>query len=159
MPRLNHLLLLLLAFAPIAASSQDPDSPADGRLESGNETSEVSTTTDGLAELIESVQQSVLTIRLGGRNGGELAMGTGFVIDSSGTVVTNLHVIGEGRSFTVEKRGGGRLPVLSVEASDRAADLAVILIDARHGVLTQTKRHSFIVSLLGNQDVSRFCAA
>ena len=29
------------------------------------------------------------------------------------------------------------------------ADLAIILIDARHGVLTQTKRHSFIVSLLG----------
>ena len=29
------------------------------------------------------------------------------------------------------------------------ADLAVILIDARKGVLTQTKRHSFLVSLLG----------
>ena len=29
------------------------------------------------------------------------------------------------------------------------ADLAVILIDARKGVLTQTRRHSFIVSLLG----------
>jgi bifunctional enzyme CysN/CysC len=28
-------------------------------------------------------------------------------------------------------------------------DLAIILIDARHGVLTQTRRHSFIVSLLG----------
>ncbi|MFM9058706.1 MAG: adenylyl-sulfate kinase, partial [Planctomycetaceae bacterium] len=29
------------------------------------------------------------------------------------------------------------------------ADLAIILVDARHGVLPQTKRHSFIVSLLG----------
>ena len=29
------------------------------------------------------------------------------------------------------------------------ADLAVILVDARKGVLTQTKRHSFIVGLLG----------
>ena len=29
------------------------------------------------------------------------------------------------------------------------AYLAIILIDARHGVLPQTKRHSFIVSLLG----------
>lgn len=28
------------------------------------------------------------------------------------------------------------------------ADAAIILIDARHGVLTQTKRHAFIVSLL-----------
>jgi bifunctional enzyme CysN/CysC len=29
------------------------------------------------------------------------------------------------------------------------ADLAVILVDARQGVLTQTRRHSFLVSLLG----------
>ena len=29
------------------------------------------------------------------------------------------------------------------------ADLAVILIDARKGVLTQTRRHSFLVRLLG----------
>ncbi|MBM4091456.1 MAG: adenylyl-sulfate kinase, partial [Planctomycetes bacterium] len=33
------------------------------------------------------------------------------------------------------------------------ADLAIILIDARHGVLTQTKRHSFITSLLGIKHV------
>jgi bifunctional enzyme CysN/CysC len=32
-------------------------------------------------------------------------------------------------------------------------DLAIILIDARHGVVTQTKRHSFIVSLLGIKHV------
>ena len=29
------------------------------------------------------------------------------------------------------------------------ADLAVILVDARKGILTQTRRHSFLVSLLG----------
>jgi sulfate adenylyltransferase subunit 1 len=29
------------------------------------------------------------------------------------------------------------------------ADLAIIMIDARHGVIEQTKRHSFLVSLLG----------
>ena len=31
--------------------------------------------------------------------------------------------------------------------------LAIILIDARHGVMTQTRRHSFIVSLLGIRHV------
>ena len=35
----------------------------------------------------------------------------------------------------------------------RPADLAIILIDARHGVVTQTKRHSFITSLLGIKHV------
>ena len=33
------------------------------------------------------------------------------------------------------------------------ADLAVILVDARKGVLTQTRRHSYIVSLLGIRHV------
>jgi bifunctional enzyme CysN/CysC len=33
------------------------------------------------------------------------------------------------------------------------ADLAVILIDARHGVLVQTRRHTFITSLLGIKHV------
>src|SRR5205823_13763146 len=31
--------------------------------------------------------------------------------------------------------------------------LAIILIDARHGVVSQTRRHSFIVSLLGIKHV------
>ena len=29
------------------------------------------------------------------------------------------------------------------------ADVAIILIDARQGILTQTKRHSYIASVLG----------
>jgi len=33
------------------------------------------------------------------------------------------------------------------------ADLAIILLDARKGVLTQTKRHSFLVSLLGIRNI------
>ena len=33
------------------------------------------------------------------------------------------------------------------------ADVAVILIDARKGVLTQTRRHSYLVSLLGIRKV------
>ncbi len=33
------------------------------------------------------------------------------------------------------------------------ADLAIILIDARKGILTQTRRHSFIVSLLGIRNI------
>src|SRR6185436_12435723 len=33
------------------------------------------------------------------------------------------------------------------------ADLAVILVDARKGVLTQTRRHSYLVSLMGIRHV------
>ena len=34
------------------------------------------------------------------------------------------------------------------------AEAAVLLVDARHGILTQTRRHSFIVSLLGIRHVA-----
>ena len=33
------------------------------------------------------------------------------------------------------------------------ADLAIILVDARKGILTQTKRHTFITSLLGIKNI------
>src|SRR4029453_1734387 len=33
------------------------------------------------------------------------------------------------------------------------ADLALILVDARKGILTQTRRHSYLVSLLGIRNV------
>jgi sulfate adenylyltransferase subunit 1 len=33
------------------------------------------------------------------------------------------------------------------------ADLAIILIDARYGVQTQTRRHTFIASLLGIKNI------
>src|SRR3546814_15453637 len=33
------------------------------------------------------------------------------------------------------------------------ADLAVILIDARQGVLTQTRRHSYLINLIGIRNV------
>ena len=36
---------------------------------------------------------------------------------------------------------------------DTNAEAAVILVDARKGVLTQTRRHSYIVSLFGIHDV------
>jgi bifunctional enzyme CysN/CysC len=33
------------------------------------------------------------------------------------------------------------------------ADLAVLLVDARHGILTQTRRHAFVVSMMGIRHV------
>ncbi|QDV24619.1 transglutaminase family protein [Aureliella helgolandensis] len=79
--------------------------------------------------LIEQVGPSVLTIKVSGRDGDQLQMGTGFVIDPEGLIATNFHVIGEGRSFTVETRSGRKLPVTGVESSDRPSDLALIRVD------------------------------
>ena len=53
------------------------------------------------------------------------------------------------RKFIVADTPGHEQYTRNMVTGASTADLAVILIDARKGVLTQTRRHSFIVSLLG----------
>ena len=57
------------------------------------------------------------------------------------------------RKFIVADTPGHEQYTRNMTTGASTADLAIILIDARHGVVTQTKRHSFIVSLLGIQNV------
>jgi regulator of sirC expression with transglutaminase-like and TPR domain len=78
--------------------------------------------------LASTLRDSLVTIRVGDRNGGETGMGTGFVIDESGLIVTNMHVIREGRSFSVDLWPNKQLEVLAVEATSRADDLALIRV-------------------------------
>ncbi|MCA9140879.1 MAG: trypsin-like peptidase domain-containing protein [Planctomycetales bacterium] len=80
--------------------------------------------------LIAKVRPSVTTIRVQGRDGDQLGIGTGFVIDDNGLIATNFHVINEGRRFTIESADGESLKVLTVEASDVTSDLALIRVDA-----------------------------
>jgi bifunctional enzyme CysN/CysC len=53
------------------------------------------------------------------------------------------------RKFIIADTPGHEQYTRNMATGASTADLAIILIDARHGVLVQTKRHSFIVSLLG----------
>ena len=55
----------------------------------------------------------------------------------------------EKRKFIVADTPGHEQYTRNMVTGASTADLAVILIDARKGVLTQTRRHSFLVSLLG----------
>ena len=89
--------------------------------------------------LNEMIQPSIVTIRIKGRDGDELAIGTGFVISADGQVVTNAHVIGEGRAISVELPSGRLLPVLAIEASDQLLDLAVLRVDVGEESLVPLK--------------------
>jgi bifunctional enzyme CysN/CysC len=53
------------------------------------------------------------------------------------------------RKFIIADTPGHEQYTRNMATGASTADLAIILIDARKGVLTQTKRHTFIVSLLG----------
>ncbi len=53
------------------------------------------------------------------------------------------------RKFIVADTPGHEQYTRNMVTGASTADLAIILIDARKGVLTQTRRHSFLVSLIG----------
>ncbi|MBI2481453.1 MAG: sulfate adenylyltransferase subunit CysN, partial [Planctomycetia bacterium] len=57
------------------------------------------------------------------------------------------------RKFIIADTPGHEQYTRNMATGASTCDLAVILVDARHGVVRQTKRHSFIVSLLGIKHV------
>ena len=59
----------------------------------------------------------------------------------------------EKRKFIVADTPGHEQYTRNMVTGASTADLAVILIDARKGVLTQTRRHSYLVNLLGIKNI------
>lgn len=59
----------------------------------------------------------------------------------------------EKRKFIIADTPGHEQYTRNMATGASTADLAIILIDARYGVQTQTRRHSFIVRLLGIKHV------
>jgi len=57
------------------------------------------------------------------------------------------------RKFIVADTPGHEQYTRNMATGASTADLAILMIDARKGILTQTKRHSYIVSLLGIKNV------
>jgi serine protease Do len=65
------------------------------------------------------------------------ALGSGFVIDPAGYIVTNNHVIDGATSVTVTFQDGTILPA-SVVGADKGGDLAVLKVDAGHKLAALT---------------------
>lgn len=59
----------------------------------------------------------------------------------------------EKRKFIVADTPGHEQYTRNMVTGASTADLAVILIDARKGILTQTRRHSFLVQLIGIRNI------
>ena len=57
------------------------------------------------------------------------------------------------RKFIVADTPGHEQYTRNMATGASTADLAIILVDARKGILTQTRRHSFIASILGMEHV------
>jgi serine protease Do len=69
--------------------------------------------------------------RFGGRKENVLGAGSGFVIDPSGIIVTNNHVVGNASRITVSLLDGTQLPARVIGADD-LTDVAVIRVNPPH---------------------------
>ena len=57
------------------------------------------------------------------------------------------------RKFIVADTPGHEQYTRNMATGASTAELAILLVDARKGIITQTKRHSFIISLLGIKNI------
>ncbi|MBX3411100.1 MAG: trypsin-like peptidase domain-containing protein [Pirellulales bacterium] len=80
-----------------------------------------------LPELVERVEQSV--VRIYGKLKDGLSLGSGVLIDESGHIVTNHHVIEGTSKIEVEFRDGTKLPMLGCCRWDESRDVAILLVD------------------------------
>lgn len=77
----------------------------------------------------EQCKPAIVVVTAKGRTEGKEGLGTGFFISKDGLIVTNYHVISEGRMIHVETQDGKEYPVIEVHALDRENDLAILKIE------------------------------
>ena len=81
-----------------------------------------------LREIYASASPSVVFVR--SQEGAGVASGTGFVIDSNGTIVTNAHVVSGASAVQVRFEDKGTGVDAQVLGSDQSSDLAVLRVDS-----------------------------
>ena len=79
-------------------------------------------------QIYASASPSVVSVRV--REGGASASGTGFVIDSNGTIVTNAHVVAGASQVQVRFEDNGAGVEAEVLGRDPSSDVAVLRVDA-----------------------------
>jgi peroxiredoxin len=94
------------------------------KSQSGESRLEVST-----SDLVDRYDDAVVFITVSDALGNDVSVGTGCIIQKSGLIATNRHVIAEAVSARVELRDGKKLPVRGVMASDESHDLAILQVD------------------------------
>lgn len=78
------------------------------------------------AQIVKRSSAAVVSIKVT-LGDGEIA-GSGFIVDSSGTIVTNLHVIEGAAAVTVTLANGDSFDQLKIRAFDERKDLAILQI-------------------------------
>jgi putative serine protease PepD len=95
--------------APLASKTSTPIKPKSGQTQAG--------------AIYAKASPAVVSVRTGSGSG------TGFLIDSNGTVVTNAHVVGQSKRVTVRFGQDSAAISATVLGSDPSSDLAALKID------------------------------
>lgn len=90
----------------------------------------VNVTENGISSGIENVYDAVVVVE-NYQNGKLVGIGSGFIYDIKGYIMTNHHVIDEATEIKVKLTSGDNV-VASVVGSDEYADIAVIKVDQSH---------------------------
>jgi S1-C subfamily serine protease len=85
---------------------------------------------DDLPAAIQRVDDAVVTITASA-SGGKSSIGSGFVVEPGGSIVTNTHVVGSSNKVTVKLTDGSEVPgTVAARAAD--ADIALVKIERAH---------------------------
>ena len=102
----------MLSLTPLSTSAQETETPAATSLE----------------ELAERVTRAVVLIDV--RTASDTRQGSGFLIDPSGIILTNYHVIRDARVARVKLASGDVYDHVTILAQDERRDIAVLRIPA-----------------------------
>ncbi len=83
------------------------------------------------ADLVAQVRPAVVSVTVKTEGSPRQARGSGFVVNSDGTIVTNNHVASAGNEFTVTLDDGTELPA-KIVGRDPRTDLAVLKVRTDH---------------------------
>jgi S1-C subfamily serine protease len=128
---LNDVAGLTTSTTPTAATTDAATTDAATTSDTVSAGYVVSGLTD-VSDLASQVSDAVVTVRVGGSFRGREAVvgtGSGVIIGSDGTIVTNAHVIESGSAVEVVLANGTSYAA-TVVATDAANDLALLDVDA-----------------------------
>ena len=125
----NAMLSQPVAAIPPAHNASPAGTPAGAQPSLTSVPSpSVGTGTLTLPDLVEQTDPSVVRINVKSPRGDSL--GSGFVVSSTGTVVTNYHVIEGGQTVTAQFEDGRTCGVLGFKLFDEKRDIAIIQLEA-----------------------------
>jgi S1-C subfamily serine protease len=127
-------VVLLLAFYSPASGGSGSSSPGSGMVPAP--ASSTAPLGKNAQDIAARVRPGVVIINTSLRYNSEQAAGTGMVINSSGLVLTNNHVIDDSTSVTVTVPATGRTYPATVLGYDKTGDIALIRLQGASGLAT-----------------------